>query len=112
MKTYLTGVALGAGLALAAPALGAPGQCSMTGYESFACEISADGGGITFTLPDGQFFAFVHTGDGEGPGYLTPADPTPGHSPRLLGSFAPAMAAPGCWRDAERDITFCAAIEQ
>lgn len=112
MKIFVTGAVLLAGVSLAAPAIAAPGQCSMTGYEDFACDVDVDGGGITFALPDGQSFVFAHVADGEGLGYLIPTQPEPGALPQELGMFAPVADKPGCWLGAKDDITFCAAIEQ
>lgn len=112
MKILMTGAALAFGLALAAPAAAAPGQCSMTGYGEFACDVNVDGGGITFSVPGGETFVFVHEANGEGAGFLIPAEPTPGRRPAELGRFAPAEGQPGCWFGDKDDITFCAALEQ
>ncbi|WP_323016189.1 hypothetical protein [Devosia sp.] len=108
MKRFVTGAVLLAGLALAGPAMAVPGQCSMTDYGSFACDVTADGGGITFALPDGQVFVFAHVADGAGPGYLI----APGRLPHALGAFEPMPAEPGCWHDAQDKRKFCAAILQ
>lgn len=112
MKNLMTGAALAFGLALAVPAAAAPGQCSMTGYGDFACDVDVDGGGITFALPDGQMFVFAHEADGEGPGYLIAAEPQPGRAPEGLGRFVPVDGEEGCWSAAESELTFCAALEQ
>ena len=112
MKTYMTGAVLVAGFALAAPAAAAPGQCSMTGFDSFSCDVSVDGGGLTFALPDEQVFVFAHAADGEGQGYLLPVETEPGQRPKELGLFEPVEGEPGCWLGARNDIKFCAAIEQ
>ena len=112
MKIFLTGAALLAGLALAGPVAAAPGQCSMTGYGSFDCDVTADGGGITFVLPDGQTFVFAHMADGEGPGYLLPAEARPGRYPTELGVFRPVEGKDGCWLGDKDAITFCAALVQ
>lgn len=112
MRFFVSGAALVCGLALAAPVAAAPGQCSMTGYGEFACDVTVDGGGITFALPSGETLVFVHEADGEGPGFLMAAEPQPGRGPRELGRFAPAEGQDGCWFGAKDDITFCAALEQ
>lgn len=112
MKTLLTGAVLLLGLAPAVPAFATPGQCSMTGYDDFECDVAADGGGITFGLPDGQVFAFALTAENEGIGYRIAADAAPGQAPKALGTFHPVDGEPGCWIG-ERDATkFCAAIAQ
>lgn len=112
MKRFVTGAVLLAGLALAGPAMAVPGQCSMTDYGSFACDVTADGGGITFALPDGQVFVFAHLADGAGQGYLIAADAAPGRLPQALGEFVPVDDEPGCWHDARDTRKFCAAIAQ
>lgn len=108
----MTGAALIAGLALAAPASAAPGQCSMTGYGDFACDVSVDGGGISFALPDEQVLVFAHQANSEGFGYLIESEATPGSRPDELGAFVPVDGEPGCWFGAEDEIKFCAALEQ
>ena len=108
----VTGAALACGLALAVPAAAAPGQCSMTGHGDFACDVDVDGGGITFALPSGETLVFAHEADGEGLGYLIPAEPQPGRYPEELGRFVPVEGQEGCWFGAEDEITFCAALEQ
>lgn len=112
MKKFVTGAVLLAGLAFAGPAQAADGQCSVTGFGEFDCDVAVDGGGITFTLPDGQTFVFAHVADGEGLGYLGAADPRPGTYPEELGSFVPVEGQDGCWYGAKDDITFCAALLQ
>lgn len=109
---FVTGTVLLAGLALAVPAHAAPGQCSFTGYDSFDCDVTADGGGITFALPDGQVFVFAHVADGQGIGYLGAAEPRPGSYPAELGIFEPVAGEDGCWLGARDDIRFCAALLQ
>jgi hypothetical protein len=112
MKILVTGAALAFGLALAAPAAATPGQCSVTGYDTFDCDVDVDGGGLTFTLPDGQIFVFAHEADGAGLGYLLPSDAQPGSRPEELGAFLPVDGKPGCWFGAEDDIEICASLSQ
>lgn len=112
MKIFVTGAVLLAGLALAGPAHAAPGQCSFTGYGSFACDVTADGGGITFALPDGQVFVFAHVADGEGIGYIGAAEPGPGRFPQDLGTFRPVPDEAGCWQGGQDGTRFCAALLQ
>lgn len=109
MKIFVTGAMLLAGLAFAVPANAAPGQCSVTGYDTFDCDVTVDGGGITFTLPDGQNFVFAHVADGAGIGYLG----TEGQRyPQDLGAFLPIEDEPGCWLGEKANIKFCAALLQ
>jgi hypothetical protein len=110
MRNIVTGAALTLGLALAVPANAAPGQCQVTGYGDFPCEVNVDGGGITFALPDGQTFVFAHEADGEGQGYLIDAEPQPGRYPKELGRFAPVTGQEGCWYGEKDGITFCALL--
>lgn len=112
MKYLLSGAALIAGFALAVPASAAPGQCSMTGFDSFDCDVTVDGGGISFALPDGRTFVFAHIADGEGLGYMIPSDVQPGRSPVELGTFTPVEDEPGCWSGGKEETKFCAAISQ
>lgn len=109
---FVTGAVLLAGLALAVPANGAPGQCSVTGYDTFDCDVTADGGGITFSLPDGQTFVFAHVADGAGLGYIAAVDQRPGTYPEELGSFVPVEGEDGCWLGQKNGIKFCAALLQ
>lgn len=112
MKMMVTGAAMLMGLALAVPAGAAPGQCSMTGYDTFQCDVTVDGGGLTMGLPDGRTFVFVHEADGEGLGFLIAADARPGQSPQELGRFSPVEGEPGCWVGAKDETRFCAAVQQ
>lgn len=112
MKNFLSGAALMIGFALAVPALAAPGECSVTGYDSFDCDVAVDGGGITFELPDGQVFVFAQTADGEGLGYLIAANAAPGARPEELGSFSPIEGEAGCWLGAREEMKFCAAVAE
>lgn len=89
----------------------APGQCTVSGYDTFDCDVAMDGGGLTFTLPDGQTFAFALVEENEGLGYLIAPDARPGQRPDELGSFTPAEGEPGCWLG-ERDIDrFCVLVQ-
>lgn len=112
MKKSLSGAALLIGLALAVPALAAPGECALTGYDSFDCDVAVDGGGITFDLPDGKVFVFAQTADGEGLGYLIAADAAPGSPPEELGRFSPVDGEAGCWLGSKDGLKFCAAVAQ
>jgi len=112
MKLILTGAAMLAGLALVGPAQAQSGQCSVTGYEDFACTVDADGGGLTFALPDGQWFVFSQLENGEGLGYRIAADSEPGNRPEELGVFKPVDGQPGCWFGEKDEITFCVSVEQ
>ena len=110
MKIMFTGAMLAASLALAAPALAVSGQCSLTGYDEFDCEVETDGGGLTFALPDGQTFAFAVVEENEGLGYLLAADAKPGQLPEELGTFTPMADEPGCWQAERNDTKFCALV--
>lgn len=106
---FVTGAVLLAGLALAVPANAAPGQCSVTGYDTFDCDVSVDGGGIAFLLPDGRSFVFAHVSNGAGIGYLGAAGQ---RYPQDLGSFLPVEGEDGCWLGERSGIKFCAALLQ
>ena len=110
MKIMFTGAVLAASLALAAPAMAVSGQCSLTGYEAFDCDVATDGGGLTFVLPDGQTFAFALIGENEGLGYRIAADARPGQRPEELGTFAPLPEEPGCWLSDRNETKFCAMV--
>lgn len=112
MKTLLSGALLLAGLAPVVPAAASPGQCSVTGFDVFECDVNVDGGGITFALPDGRTFVFSHVAGGEGFGYVLPAESRPGALPQELGAFAPVEGEDGCWFGAKDEITFCVALVQ
>lgn len=109
---FMTGAVLLAGLTLAVPANAAPGQCSVTNYGTFDCDVTVDGGGITFLLPDGQSFVFAHLDDGAGLGYLGAVDQRPGLYPEELGPFLPVEGEDGCWLGQKDGIKFCAALLQ
>ena len=112
MKTFLTGAAVLAGLAVVAPAQAMPGQCSVTGFGEFACSVDADGGGLTFALPDGQTFVFAQVQNGEGFAYRIPAKNPPGSRPEELGMFAPVDGQKGCWLGEKDAVTFCVSVQQ
>ncbi|MGK2228058.1 MAG: hypothetical protein ACI9GK_001887 [Devosia sp.] len=97
---------------LAGVAVAEPAQCTVTGFGTFDCELSRDGGGLTFGLPDGQVFAFALVGEGEGLGYLTPVDAGAGTYPVELGLMTAAVDAPGCWVGGKDDFSFCALVAQ
>lgn len=78
------------------PALAQPGQCTVTGVGTFGCDVTVDGGGLSFALPDGDILAFTLEQPELGMAYLIGKDARPGASPRELGSFEPAEN-PGCW---------------
>ncbi|MBO9587492.1 hypothetical protein [Devosia sp.] len=110
MKILFTGAMLIASLALAAPAMAVSGQCSLTGFGEFDCDVETDGGGLTFALPDGQTFAFVLVEENQGLGYLIAADARPGQLPDDLGTFAPLAEEPGCWQAEQDETRFCALV--
>lgn len=112
MKILLSGAVLIAGLALVSPAAALPGQCSMTGYDDFACEVSVDGSGLTFALPDGQVFSFAVTDGEEGLGYLVGAEAAPGALPDELGRFSPIPEEAGCWLGERDAVRFCVMVPQ
>ena len=114
LRRVLGAVALGAVVACfgAGTAVAAPGQCEVSGFDSFDCDVAMDGGGLTFALPDGEIFAFALVEDGEGLGYLIAPDARPGQRPEELGTFTPIEGEPGCWAG-ERDIErFCVLVEE
>lgn len=92
-------------------ALAQPGRCYVEGYDWFDCDIAADGGGITFDLPDGKTFALAIYEPGLGQGFLT--DPESDRIlPNDLGEFRQVEAGPACWRG-EREIElFCALVKR
>ena len=100
--------ATGAMVTLAAAA---PGQCTVTGYDTFDCEVALDGGGLTFTLPDGKTFAFTLAEDGVGSAFLIEADAGPGQVPDELRDFQPVEGQPGCWARGD-EFEFCVLVEQ
>jgi hypothetical protein len=89
-----------------------PAQCSVTEFATFDCELTRDGGGLTFDLPDGQVFAFALVSENEGLAYMTPANAGPGTYPIELGLMTPAVGAPGCWVGGKDGFAFCVEIAQ
>lgn len=92
-------------------AAAAPGQCTITGYDTFDCDVALDGGGLTFTLPDGQIFAFTLIEDGVGTAYLIDPEAVPGRRPQELHEFRAVEGKPGCWAR-EEDYEFCVLVQQ
>lgn len=96
---------------LAGAALAAPGECTVTGFEPFACDVVLDGNGLTFELPDGQYLAFAAGEADSGTVYLTPANAAPGRAPVDMGRFV-SGDAPGCWVGTRKEFEFCALVQQ
>ena len=90
----------------------APGQCTVADYGTFDCDVTVDGGGLTFGLPDGQTFVFAQIEDGEGLGYLIGADAGPGARPKELGEFRPVDGEAGCWENTGDEYMFCVLVEE
>lgn len=105
--TVVAAVLVGAAT-IAMPAWAQPGQCSVTGFGTFDCDVVLDGGGLTFGLPDGSTLAFTLDEAEHGDAYLSAADAQPGESPRQLPDFMPG-AKPGCWMRAD-GFEFCAMV--
>ena len=93
------------------PAIAAPGQCTVTGYDTFDCDVALDGAGLTFELPDGRTFAFTLIEEGVGTAFLIAPDAEPGQRPEELREFSAVEGKPGCWARDE-DYEFCVLIEQ
>lgn len=89
----------------------APGQCTVSGYETFDCDVTLDGSGLTFALPDGKTFAFTLGEEGVGTGFLIDADATPGQVPDALRELRAVEGQPGCWARDE-DFSFCVLVQQ
>lgn len=111
MKRVVTGAMLVAGLALAGPAMAMPAQCSVTGYDTFDCDVAFDGGGLTFELPDGGIFAFTLLEEDVGTAFMVAPDARPGQRPRELHQFSPVADRPGCWAR-EAEFEFCVLVQQ
>jgi hypothetical protein len=94
----------------ATSAWAAPGQCSVGEEGTFACDVTMDGAGLTFALPDGQVFAFALVEEGEGLAYLLDPDD---QRPRELGAYVPDGTEPGCWINTRRaENRFCVSVAQ
>lgn len=106
--TAIMAAATGTMVTLAAAA---PGQCTVTGYGTFDCDVALDGGGLTFGLPDGKTFAFTLVEEGVGTAFLIEADARPGQPPEELRAFHSVAGKPGCWARGE-DYEFCVLVEQ
>jgi len=106
--TAIVAAATGAMVTLAAAA---PGQCTVTGYDTFDCDVALDGGGLTFELPDGRVFAFTLIEDGVGTAYLIDSAAAPGQVPEALAEFRAVEGKPGCWAR-EQDYEFCVLVQQ
>jgi hypothetical protein len=108
MKFAVLGSALIWGL-LTGVALAEQAQCSVTDFGTFDCELSRDGGGLTFALPDGRVFSFALVSETEGLGYLAAPDTA---YPTELGTMTPAHHAPGCWVGGKDNFAFCAQVAE
>lgn len=97
--------------AMVVAASAAPGQCMVTGYGTFDCDVALDGGGLTFGLPDGRVFSFAVIEEGGGTAYLIAADAAPGARPEELAGFVAVDGKPGCWARDE-DFEFCVMVAQ
>jgi hypothetical protein len=97
--------------AMAAAASAAAGECSVTGYDTFDCDVVLDGGGLTFGLPDGGIFAFALLADGVGEAYLIAPGSAPGQPPQMLRDLRPVDGKAGCWAR-EDAFEFCALVEE
>ena len=108
---WATAVAAAVTGAMATLAMAAPGQCTVTGYDTFDCDVALDGGGLTFELPDGRTFAFTLVEEGVGTAFLIAADAEPGERPEELRAFTAVEGRPGCWARDE-DYEFCVLVQQ
>lgn len=97
--------------AMVVAASAAPGQCTVSGYGTFNCDVVTDGGGLTFALPDGRTFAFALLEEGVGSAYLIAGDAAPGALPEELRGFAAVDGKPGCWARDE-DFEFCVLVAE
>ncbi|HEY0034978.1 MAG TPA: hypothetical protein VGB81_17080 [Devosia sp.] len=108
-KKIMLVAAVMAGAAIGTSAVAQPGQCSVTGYGTFDCDVVIDGGGFSFALPDGQVLAFTLSEADLGSAFLLAADAQPGKRPRELDDFKPKQSKPGCWVR-EDGFEFCALV--
>ena len=114
LKRMISAIAVGAVVAgMVTMAVAAPGQCTVTDFGSFDCDVVLDGGGLTFGLPDGQNFAFALVAEDEGLAYLISPDAAPGVRPKELGTYRPAEGETGCWISArDSDDRFCVLVAE
>lgn len=114
-------VGMVAAMAMAGGATAAPGQCLVTGYETFPCDVALDGGGLAFDLPDGQTFAFALIEPELGVAYIDRNtegyDDDTGENyqyvrPKELGEFRPVAGEAGCWASTGDDFRFCVLVEK
>ena len=108
---WATAMAVAGVGAMVTLAAAAPGQCTVTGYDTFDCDVALDGGGLTFGLPDGRIFAFTLIEEGVGMAYLIDADAAPGERPDELREFRAVDGKPGCWARKE-NYEFCVLVQQ
>ncbi len=108
-KKVMLAAAMFAAAAMTGPAAAEPGQCSVSGWGTFDCDVVVDGGGLSFALPDGAVWAFTLTEAEIGLGYLVPPDGAPGKRPRPQGEFRPVADKPGCWANVD-NLEFCALV--
>ncbi|MCS6762079.1 MAG: hypothetical protein MO846_08940 [Candidatus Devosia symbiotica] len=87
-----------------------PAQCTASGFGTFDCDVTRDGGGLTFAVPDGQVFAFGLADQDKGLVYLNQADAGPGTYPQELGAMMPSADAPGCWVGGKDSFAFCVLV--
>lgn len=111
MKVLVAGALLAGGLAMVSPVAAAPGQCMLTGFESFPCDVAIDGAGLAFDLPDGRRFAVVFDEAGQGTAFARRPDAAPGTRPGDLGRFLPVAGEAGCWQKAGAEDRFCVMVE-
>lgn len=111
MRVFVAGALLACGLAMVSPAAAAPGQCLLTGFESFPCDVVVDGASLAFDLPDGRRFAVVFDAAGQGTAFARRPDAAPGTRPDDLGRFEPVEGEPGCWQKLRLQTRFCVMVE-
>lgn len=97
-----------AGTAISTAAFDQPGQCTVTGYGTFDCDVVVDGQSLSFSLPDGGTLAFTLLEPALGVGYLLSPNAKAGQGITEMDGFAPIMDEPGCW--ARDQFEFCAMV--
>ncbi len=107
-KMMLAAAVFAGAAGMATLAAAQPGQCRVTGFGEFDCDVVLDGGGLSFSLPDGSTLAFTLEEAELGSAYLIGADAKPGQRPQELRDFIPG-AEPGCWMR-EDGFEFCAFV--